>query len=88
MTTGYVYLVRYWHKHGDDLSAYATETAAWEAAGGIVAEWYEQELDFYHGSKAEISDAVARGEWHTAVQLYNEAQDRESVEVLNMPVHE
>ncbi|PWT72132.1 MAG: hypothetical protein C5B60_09900 [Chloroflexi bacterium] len=42
MTT--VYVLQYVHKHGEDISVYASESAAYRAVQEIAERWWEKEM--------------------------------------------
>lgn len=69
-----VWLTKYEHKHGTDLSVYATEALALAAKATIAAQWWEQELvdEPYPEDPAEAAELYFEkmgerdnGEWFT-----------------------
>jgi hypothetical protein len=57
-----VWVLQYSHKHGEDLTAYATPQAAEAGIAEIVREWWASEMRGEEGvpaSPAELSDAEA-----------------------------
>jgi hypothetical protein len=80
-----VYVLRYWHKHGDDISVHATPELADEAIAGIVRLWWE-EVRGEHG----VPDTPGGLSDEDAVRLYFDHQDGrsepEGYEILARPV--
>lgn len=78
-----VYVVRYWHKHGDDITVYATEEAAAAGVAEIAREWWDDAVgrvdDF-----PETPDGLTDRE---VTELYFGAMDdREGYDITEAPL--
>jgi hypothetical protein len=75
-----VYILAYSHKHGQDLSAYATEALAEAAKVGIAKEWWEDRAD------DEAPDDYAALTEDEIVTAYFDENDREWADIEALDV--
>ncbi len=82
--SSHVYVLRYDHRHGCDVSAYASEDAARKARADIALQ-YAHELEGDDDAE-RIRELHARGEYDEAATLYLESHGDESLEVHDLEV--
>lgn len=82
-TTGDVHVLTYSHRHGLDVSVYATRELAEESASMIIRDWIEVQEP---GTRKRIAKLLDAGRYADALELYEDATD-ESINIQELPVH-
>jgi hypothetical protein len=80
---GTVWVLRYSHRHGDDLAAFASLDLAYDALVAICREWWD-DLASWFDEVPETPDGLAD---EAIVQTYFDHQDDESWAIENLTVH-
>lgn len=76
-----VFILKYDHKHGTDLSAYTTEASAEEAAADICVQFADKSI------AANVSRLFDEGKFAECRDVYLAEHDNESIEVEVLNVH-
>lgn len=74
---GSVWVLHYSHKHGDDLSAFATEAAAHAAVFGIVSDYWKDEMG---------AEPMPEDQAEAVAAYFEQTEGRESYEVRRVDV--
>lgn len=84
-----VYVLKYDHKHGTDLSVYLNEDDAWVGAGHLMLEWVANLCEGEDYASAEaVLDLLEKGEYGEAASKWPVlAGDTEFIEVEAVKVY-
>lgn len=77
-----VYVLRYWHRHGSDITVHASREGADAQIAGYVREWWVSER---YGNMPETPDLLSDD---AAVQMYFDAQNDYASEPEGYEIHD
>lgn len=80
----HIYVLRYEHRHGTDITAYATEGLARRAAADIALQWAHELPD--EDDAKRIAELCADGEYDEAISLYRENHQSENIEMHDLEI--
>jgi len=86
LTDREVYTVTYSHRHGEDITVYDSEEAAYAGAEETIREWLGQEVDDDETRDAIIA-LLDAGKVHDAIIAYCEAVEDEGFEISKQGVY-
>ncbi len=80
----HIYVLRYDHRHGTDITAYASEGLARKARADIAMQWAHELPD--EDDAVRIKELYADGEYDEAVALYIESHVDESLDIDDLEI--
>jgi hypothetical protein len=81
----HIYVLRYDHRHGTDVTAYASEGLARKARADIALQWAHELPN--EDDAQRIAELYADGEYDEAASLYLEGHQSESLELHDLEIH-